>query len=373
MKVRVIQVLVALLLASPSCLAQTLSFNEVNPIFGAVAVGKSGEPKIISVSNVSSAPIFILQIQATDDFAQGNNCPMWLPEGDACLVYITFTPTATGARTGRLYVDWAGRGDQSIPLSGFGLPLPDSHDATSPATVAVASRTANDEEKADELDHLKGYTFAALLRKNPADIANDERIFSLTRDTEMKERIASILLSLGVSDPIYFDYLTAEAKKVLGHDHDIPWPAIYDADEEPKYANPALNEWCEKHRMDFGAMDDVSKYEMPIAWYNLAAARAPRAYDLLVKGLRSANLMIAWEAANGLAMLQDPRAIDVLITTGRVSHGEARAGIAQSLLFFPDPKAQTAADEIAPIKLKHMMEVWRGEIKAKGLRVLFPW
>jgi hypothetical protein len=372
-KAKISQILFALLLASPACFSQTLSFNEINPLFGAVAVGKSSEPKIISVSNVSSGPIFILQIQATDDFTQGNSCPIWLPEGETCLVHITFTPTATGARTGRLYVDWAGKGDQWISLSGFGLPLPDSRDAASPPTVDQASRTTNDEEKADELNHLKGFTFAALLRNNPPDVANQERIFSLTRDTQQKERIASILLSLGVKDPIYFDYLTAEAKKILAHDHDIPWPEIYGDDEEPKYANPALNEWCEKHRMDFGAMDDVSKYEIPVAWYYLAAASDPRAYDLLIKGLNSPNLMIAGRAAQGLAMLQDPRAINVLIAAGRTAHGLARGLIAQSLLFFPDPKAQAAASEIAPVKLKHMMEVWRGEIKEKGLRVLFPW
>ena len=373
MKVRTLQIVLALLLAGPRCGSQTLAFNEVKPQFGSVAVGKSSEPKIISISNVSSAPIFLLYIRARQDFTQSNECPMWLPESSGCLVFITFTPVAAGPRTGQLYVQWAGGGEQSISLNGLGLPPQDSHDATVPQKVERASRTTNDEEMAHELINDKRYSFQDLLNKSPGAIANSETVFALTKETQRKQRIASILLSIGVKDRVYFDYLTDEARKALAHDHDMPWPLLYGNDWEPKGANPAMNEWCEKHNLPFWDMYRVSYYEITGAWYFLAAAGDPRTYDLLVKGLHSPNPMIAAMAAHGLAKLQDPRAIEELIATGRKVPVEARGGIAEALLFFPDPKAQAAANEILPDKEKNLLEVWRRDIKARGLKVLFPW
>jgi hypothetical protein len=62
-----------------------------------------------------------------------------------------------------------------------------------------------------------------------------------------------------------------------------------------------------------------------------------------------------------------------LIATGRAAPAEARGGISEALLFFPDPRAQAAAEEILPDKEKHMVEVWRRDIKTRGLKALFPW
>jgi len=72
-------------------------------------------------------------------------------------------------------------------------------------------------------------------------------------------------------------------------------------------------------------------------------------------------------------MLHDPRYIDDLIKTGRAALAEARGPISESLLFFSDPRAQAAAEEILPGKDKHAVAVWREDIKNRGTRALFPW
>jgi hypothetical protein len=71
-----------------------------------------------------------------------------------------------------------------------------------------------------------------------------------------------------------------------------------------------------RHGVEFWDTDRVEFYEMPISWYYFAAAGDPRPYDLLVKGLHFQNLAIAAMAAQGLAKLQDPRAINELIVVG---------------------------------------------------------
>jgi HEAT repeat protein len=268
--------------------------------------------------------------------------------------------------------------------------------------TAQNNRTARtNDEKAQELIALenKTHTFQEFLSGNPEVVANEEQIFALTSDVKVKRRIASILITLGIKDRIYFDYLVQEAKK--GLNNDMPWPSAYDErgrlnkDVTPAFiawckkngidpndphvasyraADPAWLEWCMKRHLNLNNSRYAAYYEIPDGWYDLAAARDPRAYDLLIEGLHSHNLMIAATAAKGLARLQDPRAIDELITTGHRVPGEARYGIAEALLYFSDPKAQAAAEELSDVlEDKKLFDYKRAEAKAKGVKGLFPY
>ncbi|MGH9566858.1 MAG: hypothetical protein ACRD4I_12790, partial [Candidatus Angelobacter sp.] len=82
---------------------------------------------------------------------------------------------------------------------------------------------AND-EKVKELLALnqKKHTFQDLLNGNRDAISIDEQVFALSTNSELKQRIASILISVGVKDQVYFDYLVHAAKEALGND--MPWP-----------------------------------------------------------------------------------------------------------------------------------------------------
>src|SRR5262249_52436121 len=79
-----------------------LELNDQSPQLGAVLVGKTSEQKILSLYNSSPYPVFLLQVQVTGEFQQQNLCPKWLAEASACLIYITFTPSSEGTRTGQL-------------------------------------------------------------------------------------------------------------------------------------------------------------------------------------------------------------------------------------------------------------------------------
>jgi hypothetical protein len=81
--------------------------------------------------------------------------------------------------------------------------------------------------------------------------------------------------------------------------------------------------------------------------------------------------MIVGAAAEGLAKLQEPRAIDELITTGHHVSGEGRQEIAKFLLYFPDPKAQAAADELAVPT--DSFKFAKQAAREKGVKGLFPW
>jgi PBS lyase HEAT-like repeat len=265
----------------------------------------------------------------------------------------------------------------------------------------VAQNTSCDEKKAEDLSSRKEpYTFQDVLDRNPQAISNaiplNRQLFVLTCDTAYKRRIAGVLISLGVKDEVYFDYLVSGAKESLKND--MPWPEAYDENgdiidhvtptylewckkfglnpDDPRFAplrgvSSAFLEWCMKHQVHPSEAMHDAYYEIADPWYDLAAASDPRAYDLLIEGIHSQNLMIVGVAAKGLARLQDPRAIDDLIATGRRVGGLGRYSIGLSLLYFSDSRAQTAAEEF--IKDKKKLEQDRKETQTKGVRGLFPY
>ncbi len=236
-----------------------------------------------------------------------------------------------------------------------------------------AARDEPNEEKVRELLELnnKKHTFEDLLHGDPDAVANTQKIFALTSDPELKQRLASILLSIGVRDKVYRNYLEHAAREALADE--TPWPKQYDAKGEPQDWNPVFLEWCQKRRlMPWATLKKVT-YEISMPWYYLAASGDPSFYDLFIEGLHSHNLMIVGDAARGLAKLQDPRAIEPLIAAGRHTPGEGLAGIRESLLYFSDPRAQAVAEELFTPTEKRLLELKRQKAKEKGVKGLFQW
>jgi hypothetical protein len=180
------------------------------------------------------------------------------------------------------------------------------------------------------------------------------------------------VLSTGVIDAESSD-IRREARAALAHDHDMPWPTLYDAEHQPSALNEALNEWCKAHNVGFWGALRVQSYQIPQAWYHVAAAASPGYYDLLAEGLDSKNLLIGAMAASGLAKLQMPKAIDVLIEKGRHAEGEARTAIAQALAYYSDPRAQTAADQLAAPNEAALIAGTRRLTAEHGVEQLLQW
>lgn len=194
-------------------------------------------------------------------------------------------------------------------------------------------------------DEANKHTFANILAGNPAAVCNIEEIFEVTSQTELKERIASILMRIGVRDSVYFDFLSAQARNALASD--MPWAELFDKSTgKVTGVNPAFLEWCRKHGRDQQGAFDEARYKISIPWLYLASTGDPRIYDLLLDGLHAENRIIIGLAAFGLAKLQNPKAIDELIAASSPAIGDARFQIGIALWYFPDPKAQAAADKI---------------------------
>src|SRR5262249_2582415 len=87
-------------------------------------VGVASDPQISILSNASNATLTITSINVTganrSDFSQTNNCGTSVPAHTSCSISVTFTPTATGNRSGTVSIVDSSPA-QAISLTGVGL------------------------------------------------------------------------------------------------------------------------------------------------------------------------------------------------------------------------------------------------------------
>jgi len=111
--------------------------------FTAQEVGSTSSPQTITVTNPGNGALTFTSIQATGDFAQTNNCSSVSASG-TCAIQVTFTPAASGIRTGTLTLsDSASNSPQSVSLSGAGLIGVAQLSASSLAFTGLAVGTAS--------------------------------------------------------------------------------------------------------------------------------------------------------------------------------------------------------------------------------------
>ena len=101
--------------------SQQASVNPTSLTFVSQPVGASSAGAVVTLHNSGTTALTISSISATGDFAQTNNCGASLAGGLDCQITVTFTPTATGNRTGTLSIaDSSSGSPQTVALSGMG-------------------------------------------------------------------------------------------------------------------------------------------------------------------------------------------------------------------------------------------------------------
>jgi hypothetical protein len=89
--------------------------------FSTQPVGTSSAAQTLTLTNGGNVVLSVSNIQVSGDFAQINNCPAVLPSNSSCTFNITFTPTASGARSATLTINDNIQGSpQAVGLIGVG-------------------------------------------------------------------------------------------------------------------------------------------------------------------------------------------------------------------------------------------------------------
>jgi hypothetical protein len=117
----------------------SLVLNPGTLTFVATAVGSQSAPGDVTVSNTGTVSIPLATPQITGDFAlSANTCGATLAANTGCTLSVTFTPTASGTRTGTLTVS-SGSVTATTLLSGIGIAP--ATDTLSPASLTFAAQT----------------------------------------------------------------------------------------------------------------------------------------------------------------------------------------------------------------------------------------
>jgi hypothetical protein len=89
--------------------------------FANQGIDTTSSEQSVTLTNGGAAPLAIMSIAASGDFAETNDCGSSLSIGKACNVKVTFAPTANGVRNGMLFfTDNASIVPQALVLSGTG-------------------------------------------------------------------------------------------------------------------------------------------------------------------------------------------------------------------------------------------------------------
>jgi hypothetical protein len=110
--------------ATPSSLPG-VALNPSNLNFGSQGTGTTSSAQTVTLTNSGTSALTINGITVTgtnaSDFAQTNTCPGSLAVGASCLISVTFTPSASGARSASISIaDNANGSPQAVTLSGTG-------------------------------------------------------------------------------------------------------------------------------------------------------------------------------------------------------------------------------------------------------------
>jgi sugar lactone lactonase YvrE len=104
-----------------------LTLSPAAVMFPSTLTGATTGAQTVTVTSTGTAAAVITNISVTGDFAEtSNGCAGSLTPGEICQIFVTFSPTAVGARGGTLTVASNGApAAQTVALSGTGLqPVP---------------------------------------------------------------------------------------------------------------------------------------------------------------------------------------------------------------------------------------------------------
>lgn len=171
--------------------------------------------------------------------------------------------------------------------------------------------------------------------------------FVHVQDPLLKAKIASALVRMGDKDDSYWDFLVEFVTPAL--ESDAPDFMSYDSHGK-SMPGPSreFEAWLRTHNLSPDSAGEDSVYMLPGKVAFLGWSRDPRAIPLLRQALSSPNHMIEVAAAKGLAEIGDKDSIPFIVDACRKAPAEAAAAIAESLVYFDEPEAQSAVDEFVP-------------------------
>ncbi len=118
-----------------------LSLSSTTLAFSSQSLNTSSASQSITITDSGMGTLIFSSITVSGDFSQSNNCGASLGAGGTCTISVTFTPTASGMRTGTIMiVDNASGSPHMVTLTGTGA-VPTV--SVSPSSLTFGSQTVH--------------------------------------------------------------------------------------------------------------------------------------------------------------------------------------------------------------------------------------
>jgi hypothetical protein len=166
------------------------------------------------------------------------------------------------------------------------------------------------------------------------------------------------LIGLGNKEDIYWDFLLRQATSAL--ESEASSAVKYDSQGKPIEGPSPEDGWTKQ---------DAIFNNMLLFVETVAETRDPRGVRILRRALSSPHYEIQTIAAAGLVRARDKDSVPLIIDACKNASPDAASSIAQALVYFDDPRAQSAVDQY----LSKEDAKFAREQKADGVGPLGPW
>jgi hypothetical protein len=173
-------------------------------------------------------------------------------------------------------------------------------------------------------------------------------VFASDNNKREKQWIASTLLRLGDSSPVYSDFLIDSAKDAIQD----RTPLAFDYDQNGETIKGRFSDrfeaCCKANGKDPRSVAALQFGTYPEDVLLLARAQDSKANASLRRALESANPLVVAYAVQGLGRLGDPSAIPLIAKVSEAFPVSARAVIAMNLPWFSSSDAFRLMEHLAP-------------------------
>lgn len=205
-------------------------------------------------------------------------------------------------------------------------------------------------------------TLTRALRNGEEDAAPKlEALFASTNRIADRQRIAWLLVTSGHKDDIYIKFLTDAAERAIADPTPSPFKIVDGSIQAGQY-DERFSAWCASTGISPEEAQRRATEDLPAAVFWLARTGDSRAFDVLMRGLHHPNPLISLQAAYGLGLIGDTRALGPLMEVARTAPKGNEVAYARALSFFDDERATRLGAELVGDEKRFL------ELRARVLR-----
>ncbi len=175
-----------------------------------------------------------------------------------------------------------------------------------------------------------------------------EAYFDRSHEQDLQNELASVLVSIGDTDPRFWNLILALAKAAIDSDVPDPFGMENPAGPSQPCASSALHGWASANNLSVEDACRQATMDIPQKLLPLAHTGDPRAVPVLQEALKSRNSLIQSIAVQGLVLTQDRDSVTLILALiQRVSHFQAQS-LASILIESNDPRTDAIVRQYMP-------------------------